>query len=206
MKIRKSSDKDDDIDADLITVNNFFVHLIKEISVTRYENYKQLIPTFSLYDTYKYSDSTLKHLPKDSLKKLEKTVLYSKQAVYYNKTTIDKRTHNSTRLNDIKYLSINKRIIKFENQPKNEFVYRIPLRYFTHLGKINFPLKIDFRIKCHLETDKKKLFESKKKVATIGSPDVKIIFTKPPFRQYEQFLLDKTFRQYLQTMMVSKKF
>ena len=206
MKIRKSSDKDDDIDADLITVNNFFVHLIKEISVTRYENYKQLIPTFSLYDTYKYSDSTLKHLPKDSLKKLEKTVLYSKQAVYYNKTTIDKRTHNSTTLNGIKYLSINKRIIKFENQPKNEFVYRIPLRYFTHLGKINFPLKIDFRIKCHLETDKKKLFESKKKVATIGSPDVKIIFTKPPFRQYEQFLLDKTFRQYLQTMMVSKKF
>ena len=159
MEIRKSSDKDDDIDADLITVNNFFVHLIKEISVTRYENYKQLIPTFSLYDTYKYSDSTLKHLPKDSLKKLEKTVLYSKQAVYYNKTTIDKRTHNSTTLNDIKYLSINKRIIKFENQPKNEFVYRIPLRYFTHLGKINFPLKIDFRIKCHLETDKKKLFE-----------------------------------------------
>lgn len=163
MEIRKSSDKDDDIDADLITVNNFFVHLIKEISVTRYENYKQLIPTFSLYDTYKYSDSTLKHLPKDSLKKLEKTVLYSKQAVYYNRTTIDKRTHNSTTLNDIKYLSINKRIIKFENQPKNEFVYRIPLRYFTHLGKINFPLKIDFRIKCHLETDKKKLFESKKK-------------------------------------------
>ena len=29
MKIRKSSDKDDDIDADLITVNNFFVHLVK---------------------------------------------------------------------------------------------------------------------------------------------------------------------------------
>ena len=51
----------------------------------------------------------------------------------------------------------------------------------------------------------KKLFESKKKVTTIGSPDAKIIFTKSPFIQYEQFLLDKNFRQYLETIMVSKK-
>ena len=36
-------------------------------------------------------------------------------------------------------------------------------------------------------------------------PDTQIIFTKPPFLQYEQFLLDKNFRQYLQTIMVSKK-
>ena len=72
MKIKNSSDKDDDIDADLITVNNFFVHLIKEISGTRYGNDKQLIPTFSRYEIYQYSDSMLKHLTKDSLKKLEK--------------------------------------------------------------------------------------------------------------------------------------
>ena len=75
MKSKKSLDKDDDIDADLITVNNFFAHLIKEISVARYGNDKQLIPTFSPYEIYQYSDSMLKHLPKDSLKKLEKTML-----------------------------------------------------------------------------------------------------------------------------------
>ena len=46
MKIKKTTDKDADIDNDLITVNNFFAHLIKEISVTIYENDKQLIPTF----------------------------------------------------------------------------------------------------------------------------------------------------------------
>ena len=51
----------------------------------------------------------------------------------------------------------------------------------------------------------KKLFESKKRVATIGATDAKIIFTKAPFIQYEQFLLDKNFRQYLETIMVSKK-
>ena len=51
----------------------------------------------------------------------------------------------------------------------------------------------------------RKLFESRKKVSAIGAPDAKIIFTKAPFLQYEQFLLDKNFRQYLETIMVSKK-
>ena len=40
----------------------------------------------------------------------------------------------------------------------------------------------------------KKLFESKKKVTAID-----------PFLQYEKVLLDKNFRQYLETIMVSKK-
>ena len=31
-----------------------------------------------------------------------------------------------------------------------------------------------------------------------------VIFTKAPFLQYEQFLLDKNFRQYLETIVVSK--
>ena len=108
-----------------------------------------------------------------------------------------------------KILNIDNRISKFQNQIKNEYVYRISLRHFTDLGKINFPLKIDSRIKCHLETEMKKLFESKKLTATgsaIPSPNAKIIFTKAPFIQYEQLLLDQNFRQYLETIMVSKKF
>ena len=36
----------------------------------------------------------------------------------------------------------------------------------------------------------KKLFESKTKVNAIGALDAKIIFTKAPFLQYKQFLLD----------------
>ena len=35
--------------------------------------------------------------------------------------------------------------------------------------------------------------------------DRKIIITKAPFIQYEQMLLDKNFRQYLETIMVPKK-
>ena len=54
----------------------------------------------------------------------------------------------------------------------------------------------------------KKLFESRNVSAaktSILAPDVKIIFTKAPFIQYEQILLDKNLRRYLETIMVSKK-
>ena len=177
--------------------------MIKEISVTKYGNDKQLIPTCSPYEIYQHSDAMLKHLPKDSLKKIQKMLLYDNTVVYYNKTTMDRRTHNSNTANDITDLNINERLQKFNNQLKNEYVYRIPLRYFTDLGKINVPLKIDFRIKCHLKTDMKKLFESKEKVTTVAAPDAQITFTKALFIHYEQFLLDKNFRQDLEKIMVS---
>ena len=54
-----------------------------------------------------------------------------------------------------------------------------------------------------------KLFESRKVVAANGAIpalDAQIIFTRAPFLQYEQILLDKNFRQHLETIMVSKKF
>ena len=103
-------------------------------------------------------------------------------------------------------LNIEERITKFK-ELKNEHIYRIPLRYFTDLGKINSPTKIGYRIKLHLEKDMNKLFNSRKVIATetaIPAPDPKIVFTKAPYIQYEQVFLDKNFRQYLETM-VSKK-
>ena len=39
----------------------------------------------------------------------------------------------------------------------------------------------------------------------IPSADAQIIFTKAPFIQYEQILLDKNLREYLERIMVSKK-
>ena len=39
----------------------------------------------------------------------------------------------------------------------------------------------------------------------IPDPDAEIIFTKAPYVQYEQILLDKNFRQHLETIMVSTK-
>ena len=87
-------------------------------------------------------------------------------------------------------------------------MYRILLAYFSDIGKINFPTKTDYRIKLFLETDMDKLFEPKKVLAlteSIPKADAEIIFTTAPFIQYEQILLDKNFRQHLETIMVSKK-
>ena len=48
IKIKKKSDNNADIDGDLITVNNFFAHWVKEISITKYGSDKELPPIFLL--------------------------------------------------------------------------------------------------------------------------------------------------------------
>ena len=208
----------------MITVNNFFAHWVKEVSITKYGSDKELPPTFSPWEVYQYSDQMLKHLRADDLKSIQKTFLFSKKPVYYANTNYDRRNFNSKDLvtiglntaqitefkkNHAKDLNIDERISLFQDQISEEYVYRIPLRYLSDIGKINFPTKIDHRIKVFLETDMNKLFESKKVLAstTTAAPpaDAEIIFTRAPFVQYEQILLDKNFRQHLETIMVSKK-
>ena len=53
-----------------------------------------------------------------------------------------------------------------------------------------------------------KLFKSRNVLvanAAIPEVDAEIIFTRAPFVQYEQILLDKNLRQHLKTIMVLKK-
>ena len=165
----------------------------------------------------------VKHLPTDPLKTMQKTLLFSKKPVYFASENYERRNHNSkdltyTGLNAAqqtlkkqlhdKELNIDDRLSLFKEQLKNEFVYRIPLRYFSDIGKINFPTKIDYRIKLFLETNIEKLFESRKVLdanTLIPDGDAEILFTRAPFSQYEQILLEKNFRQHLETIMVSKK-
>ena len=67
-------------------------------------------------------------------------MLYSRKPVYFNETSIDRRISKGARegnaaskVNDATNLDVNERIKKFQNQLKNEFVYRIPLRYFRDI-------------------------------------------------------------------------
>ena len=78
IKIKKSAGNTANIDADLITVNDFFAHWIKEISITKYGSDKELPPTFSPSEVYQYSDQMLKHLPTDSLKTIQKHIFTAK--------------------------------------------------------------------------------------------------------------------------------
>ena len=52
----------------------------------------------------------------------------------------------------------------------------------------------------------KNLLESRKRVSVITAPDTKIIVTKALFIQYEQFLSNKNFRQYIEKTMKKKKY
>ena len=47
IKIKTRTNKNANVDGDLITVNNYFAHWVKEISITKYGSDKELIPTFS---------------------------------------------------------------------------------------------------------------------------------------------------------------
>ena len=96
IKIKKpqKNNKDSDIDGTLITVNNFFAHWVKEISVAKYGSDKELIPTFPPYEIYQYADSMLKHLPEKALKTIQKTHLYSKKLLFYADMSLDRRNHN----------------------------------------------------------------------------------------------------------------
>ena len=60
-----------DMDKNLITANNFFAHCIKEIDIKRYGDDLQILPSNNAVDIYQYSDTILKHMPKDVLKKFE---------------------------------------------------------------------------------------------------------------------------------------
>ena len=46
IKIKKATNKAADIDNELITVNNFFVHWVKEVSIIKYRSDKETSPTF----------------------------------------------------------------------------------------------------------------------------------------------------------------
>ena len=132
---KKKSNNSSDIEKDLITVNNFFAHWIKEISITRYGSDKELPPTFSPWEVYQYSDQMLKHLPTDALKTLQKTLLFSKKPVYFAKSSYERQNHNSKDLTytgldstqtaekkklHAKDLNIDDRISLFREQLKNE--------------------------------------------------------------------------------------
>ena len=149
IKILKKSDNTADIDVDLITVNNFFAHWVKEISITKYGSDKELPPTFSPWEVYQYSDQMLKHLPKDSLKSIEKTHLYSMLPIYFASTLYDRRNHNSANVvltglttakqtekqKHVKGLNIDQRIELFKHNQKVNSSIEFRLGVFQILEK-----------------------------------------------------------------------
>ena len=184
IKFLKRLDVNADIGADLITVNNFFGHWIKELSVTKYGTNKELTPITTAQEIYQYSDAMLKHLPAKSLKVIENDLLYSKEelVIPYNlkrrfhrmvKDANNRVIHNVVRSDG----NFRDREAKLRNQLKDKYVY------ICDIGNINFPTKIDMKIKLTLKTDMKKLFESDKN--HMGNPKCGKLSTSTDPNDYE---------------------
>ena len=84
-------------------------------------------------------------------------------------------------------------------------IYKFSLSYLVDFGLVNFPVKTDTKIIFALETNMNKLSELNAKVIVAGDPEAKIICYEAPHIQYEQIRHDDTFRQYLETALISEK-
>ena len=82
LKFTKKTNKAQHIDAQMITVNNFFGHWFTDINIRRYLDDTRILPTNNSVDIYQYSNPQLKYLPKNSVKTPLKTMLYSSKPVY----------------------------------------------------------------------------------------------------------------------------
>ena len=63
---------------DVITVNNFFCHWLKEINARRYPDDLRILPTNNTVELYQYAAQKLKHLPIKSLDDIGEALLYEK--------------------------------------------------------------------------------------------------------------------------------
>ena len=81
------------MDADMITVNNFFGPWITDIDIKRYPNDTRILLTNNNVEVYQFLASQLKYLPKNSVATVLKTLLYSNKPVYLDEN-VDRRPNN----------------------------------------------------------------------------------------------------------------
>ena len=120
MAFRKRTNKAQAINANIIPVNSFFAHWIKDITVKRYGDDIAVLPINTTLKTYRYSKSMLKHLPDDVLATFQKDLLYSNKKVIIKgnaaSTLNDRRNHKAAAANNSETdANINDRIAKFNN-------------------------------------------------------------------------------------------
>ena len=222
MTFRKKSSKAQPIDGNMIPVNNFFTHWVKDVNIKRYGDDIVILPINKTLDIYRYSDAMLKHLPDDVLATFQEELLYSKKPVIIkgnaNNTIADRRNHIAAAArNSNTGSNINDRIAKFNNHNQlfDQKVYRIPLKYLVDIGLINLPTEFNVKFTFNLEKTAAKLFETKAKLANKAGgqpadlptdpPDASPYFYATPYLQYKQLTLSETFHKYISKVINSKR-
>ena len=78
----KRTSKSTQMDATMVTVNNFLGYWFTDIALRRYPDDMNILPTNNSVSIANYSNAQIKYLPAKSVKKLLKTMLYSNKLVY----------------------------------------------------------------------------------------------------------------------------
>ena len=221
---RKTATNTAAIERDLIPVNNFFAHWIKDVIVRRYGDDVAVLPINTVLEVYRYSEAMLKHLPDDVLATFQNQLLYSKKKRVIIKGNAansfnDRRNHiavcaRNSNTDD----NLENRISKFNDDEalsKTTVVYRIPLKYLVDLGLVNLPTEFDVKFIFNLEKNGSKLFESRTKIANLtaaaaaplptDAPDADVHFFGAPYLQYEQIKLSDTFDKYVSKALRLKR-
>ena len=199
IQIKKSTDKTANVN--MITVNNFFCHFFV-IDARRYPDDVRILPTNNAVEIYQYAAQQLKHLPSKSLDDIRDTLLYEKKAVVLTGGR-DTRSNMSTTPADRTDSNLGKRVTDFLALIGKEMYYKIPLGFFTSLGLVNFPHKIDTQFLFTSEKNKNKLFETNAKAGVPNKPDAQIIFHDTPYISYPEITLDANFLAYLNAILRS---
>ena len=94
VQIKKNSNPATNIDATLVTVNNFFAHWLKEIDIKRCPDDVRILPTNNTVSISDYSGKILKQMPEKALDTIKETLLYDKTKVVLTGNR-DRRSNNS---------------------------------------------------------------------------------------------------------------
>lgn len=79
--IRKKSNVTQTIDAEMIMINSFFAHWIREANIKRYGDDITILPLNNVIEIFCYSEAMLKHLSRKSLETFQNKLLYSNKTV-----------------------------------------------------------------------------------------------------------------------------
>ena len=128
----------------------------------------------------------MKYLREKSVKKLLKTMLYSKKPVYLAKAT-ERRLNNDSDHHKQSDPNLTYRLAQLKNYIFQKHIYRIPLRLIADLGLVNFLFKTNLKIIITLERNLNRLFESNKKVTAVpDNPGAFINIYDRPFISYQE--------------------
>ena len=204
LKFTKRTVKAVNLDPNMTVVNNFFGHWFTNIDVRRYPDDWNILPTNNSVSIANYSNAQMKYLPEKSIKKLLKTMLYSNKPVYLTGNN-DRWVHNDDDLDDRTDPNLTYRLKELKNYLSKQWVYRIPLLYFCDLGKVNFSVNTDTRIKITLERNMNKPFESNKKATAIpDNLDAFINIFSRPYISYQETTLTQQAALYANGILRSR--